>query len=445
MNTETIGNYPLSTAAAPLPETSQSMLLKLFVAFALAWVLVGCKIVIVVPDGGRVESLNGEICLAGETCILDVSDTNFSDTFEAIPATGYEFDQWENSNGYFCGGSALTCALSTTGFAGVAALEAVLATDTEFFLAPIFTETNPRYDVAEWSQLIDGLNSSTHTSNAFLYSIVPNPGSCDPGVLTAAAETRFTDTVNLIRKLHYLPEVEYDSFYSTQMQEAALVQLANNYLSHFPSPGDNCYTSGAAAGAGSANLAASSIQRDPAHYALGWTNDNNNIAALMEAGHRRWMLLPNLGFTSYGQAAGFSGQKVFGFGQTTSNPVSPDVEYVAFPFMEYPYVMVSQGSSPTPWSISMIPPAGVSSNFNHFENATVTVTETSSGSPLVVNNEHHDNIGFGLANFFSWMVVGWAYDTQYTVTISNILMQDSSVQQISYPVSIEFSDLQPGP
>ena len=43
---------------------------------------------------------------------------------------------------------------------------------------------------------------------------------------------RFTDAVNLIRKLHYLPPVDYDGFYSSEMQETSLVQLANRYLTH---------------------------------------------------------------------------------------------------------------------------------------------------------------------------------------------------------------------
>lgn len=89
----------------------------------------------------------------------------------------------------------------------------------------------------------------------------------------------------------------------------------------------------------------------------------------------------------------------------------------------------------------MVPPAGVSSSYNHFQNSTVVVRETASGNQLSVHSLYHDTRGYGLRNFFSWMVDGWNHDTDYTVTISNVQMPDSSVRQIEYSVHIDLAEL----
>ncbi|MCB1844750.1 MAG: hypothetical protein KDI09_17435 [Halioglobus sp.] len=416
--------------------------LRYLATAALLLMVAGCKVVIVVPEGGRVVADNGMLCLAGETCEIDVSTTQFSRTFTAIAEPGYRFTGYTEANGHFCPGSNPNCFLSTAGFSGNPGLMSILASNLEFFLAPQFEAVDDRYDVAAWRALLGSLNSSTHRSDAFIFQTVPNTANCDPGVLSSAARERFLHTVNLIRKLHYLPPVEWADSFATEAQQSALVQLANNYLSHFPQPGDSCYSAAAAAGAGSSNLSYRSIQSDPAYYPLGWVNDNYNISSLMEAGHRRWVLYPSLGYTSYGQARGYSSMKVFGFGLPPAAPVPPELAYVAMPYREYPHAMVSMGSARTPWSISMVPPAGVSSNFDYFSQASVSVTHTASGSPLTVHSVHRDNRGYGLANFLSWMVDGWSHDVAYTVTISNVRKRDGSFETISYPVEIDFAELQ---
>lgn len=69
---------------------------RLLTLFALAFVLLGCRIIQEVPAGGYVESRTGNNdCAANETCIIDIeSGSTFSDTFTAIPHEGYRFDRW---------------------------------------------------------------------------------------------------------------------------------------------------------------------------------------------------------------------------------------------------------------------------------------------------------------------------------------------------------------
>lgn len=431
------------TTAGPLPPATTKTA-KVLTALLLLTCLAACRVVITVPPGGQVTSDEGTVCLAGQTCTIDVTSASFADIFSAEPVAGYTFAGWCNDHAHLCGDSTQSCAFTMVPHAGLANISDLLAMDFDFYLEPRFVadEDEDRYPVATWRDLLSGLNSSFHRSNAFLYDAVPDQEICDAGALTQAARDRFLDSVNLIRQLHHLPPVQYDNTYDNQMQETALVQIANFYLTHSPQPGDNCYSAAAAAGAGSSNLSHRSVQGDPAAYPLGWVNDNYNISTLMAAGHRRWVLHPGLIYTAYGQTRGDAAMKVFGFGPTPPSSISPTVEYIAFPYLRYPHVMVSQGARPTPWSISMVPPAGSSSSYDHFSLASVSVVNSVSGAPLNVHSEYFDNSGYGLRNFFSWMVDGWEHDTPYTVTISNVSMPDGSVRTIEYQVEIDFAELQ---
>jgi len=430
---------PVITGQGALSNRRQAGIGKFIAMFSLLF-MVGCKIQVQVPQGGQVVSDQGLVCAAGTTCLVEVTSTNHEETFHAEAAPGYVFTGWKQQHTYMCGGSALACAISTVGFAGNATLESALADDNlTVYLEPIFEADDGRYDLAQWQAFLAELGGTQYRSDNFLYQDIPNAANCDPGTLTAQATFRFHIALNLIRNLHNLPWVSYDAFYNTQMQEANLVQQANNYFTHYPKQGDTCYTAGAAAGAGSANISWSSWQGDPARYALGWTNDNHNVSSLMAAGHRRWVLNPNLGYTSYGQVGGYAAMKVFGFGSQPGYTLPEDLEYVAFPYRNYPYVMVEQGSYPTPWSISMVPASGNAAH-PYFDNATVTVQEVATGNSLTVSDIHTDTSGYGLRNFLSWMVAGWSYDTDYLVTIDNIQMPDGSTRTVQYPVEIDLEE-----
>ncbi|NND69510.1 MAG: hypothetical protein HKN19_18105, partial [Halioglobus sp.] len=99
-----------------------------------------CKIIIHVPANGTVESISGTYtCGAGSSCEVAVTDTTFNETFEAIPDPGYVFTGWTHVAAGMCGGSTAPCGpLDTSSFAGNAALLALLASDTEVTLQPMF-------------------------------------------------------------------------------------------------------------------------------------------------------------------------------------------------------------------------------------------------------------------------------------------------------------------
>lgn len=410
--------------------------LRRVVLLLLCLSLGACKIVILVPPGGKVVSANGDVCLAGQTCVIDVSDTDFDDTFTAVPNEGRGFAGWEKGSGYFCGGNEEPCHLATTSFDGNDNLLAVLASDLEFFLIPRFTPT-PGYNWAYWKRVLHQIDNGEFATASALYSIAPIPGQCDPGAIAGPVRKRVLEAVNRTRALHALPPVQYDKNFDMQMQLTGLVQRANEYLSHFPQPGDACYSADAEIGAASANLSGGSRISDPAEDVFGWTNDNHNVAALMEAGHRRWILFPELGYTAYGQVDGYAALKVFDFNRAPAQEPDPGLGFVAMPYRNYPYVLVSGGDKPTPWSLSIVPPQGVSGGFDYFSSANISVVDKGSGLPLNVHSVHSDSKGFGLRNFLSWMVDGWDYDTRYTVSINNIQQPGGAPLQIQYEVMLD--------
>ena len=415
--------------------------LRVLLALGLV-ALGGCRILVEVPAGGQVVSDQGLTCSAGSTCIVDVEDTSYEETFEAVAAPGYTFTGWAHVGGQtVCGNTEAPCAFDLTIFSGNALITALLVGDNDVVLAPVFEPVNDssRYNVSEWQDFLDELGSFSYRSDSFLYAVQPDVGNCDPGVLNTAATSRFLYALNLVRKLHYLPPVEYDAFYNAEMQQANLVQLANDYFTHHPSPGDVCYTAAADTGAGTSNISWSSWQGDPALYALGWINDNHNVSSLMAAGHRRWALFPNLGYTAYGQVGGYSSMKVFGFNSPPGYDLPDDLEYVAFPYRNYPHVLVEKGSNPTPWSISIVPSSG-SGNYGYFDSASVSVRHAGTGAALNVHSQYSDNFGYGLRNFYSWMVENWQYDTPYIVTISNVQIPGAGSTTIEYPVEIDLAE-----
>lgn len=400
----------------------------------LALFLVSCRIVVTVPEGGRVVTEDGFECRSGDTCVIEVNDTGFDSTFSAIPAPGYTFARWKPKTLAFCGNKTTACSLATTPFGDNQAVLDVLDSDREFFLEPVFVP----YDLTWWREVLAEIDSGTFASAAALYRIAPILAQCDPGALKSAARMRARTAVNQVRALHDLPAVDYDDFYDMQVQEASLVQRANNYLNHFPDPDDACYSAAAADGAATSNLSGGSGgPAHPADQVFGWTNDNFNLASLMEAGHRRWILFPELGHVSYGQVDGYGALKVFDFGTTPSYSVPGDLEFVAVPYRSYPWLLVSKGANPTPWSLSMVPPAGMDSAFDYFGDATVSVSDTESGEGLRVRSVHRDSKRIGLANFISWMVDGWDYDREYTVKVSGIRQPGGGTRDLQYAVLID--------
>lgn len=117
-----------------------------FIAFLFLFIS-ACKVEVYVPAGtGKVVTKSGELypCNPSKsdlTCVYDVVDVYFSQTFIAKPAEGYVFDGWLKQSRGFCGGSKEPCLLETTGFEEFDSLMAILEDQNEvFYLSPRFNK-----------------------------------------------------------------------------------------------------------------------------------------------------------------------------------------------------------------------------------------------------------------------------------------------------------------
>mgnify|MGYP001825657341 FL=1 len=109
----------------------------------LVMILPACRVELYVPANGTVATDSGAIfCEGSETCIIEVSDANFDETYTAYPDSGYQFIGWKQKPGALCGKSLMPCHLSTSGFDQHDALMALLESDRVFYLEPGFLESD---------------------------------------------------------------------------------------------------------------------------------------------------------------------------------------------------------------------------------------------------------------------------------------------------------------
>jgi len=112
---------------------------RILLLLSLTVLMVGCKLAVIVVEGGSVQSTGSGTCVAGTICIVDVTDPNFSETFTAVPATGWYFEKWNSGDRLFCGGSTNpTCTLSFQGYEESKEVADIVTSSEVFYLMPIF-------------------------------------------------------------------------------------------------------------------------------------------------------------------------------------------------------------------------------------------------------------------------------------------------------------------
>ncbi len=300
------------------------------------------------------------------------------------------------------------------------------------------------YDRAYWWEVRRDIAAGTYASADFLYVSLPDLDACMAGTLTQEAKDRALEGMNQIRALHGLADVQYSFLYDTSVQEAALIQAANGSLTHHPEPNAQCYTEAGDEASGTSNLTGVGggylRNRDPVGNMIGWTNDAHNLSLVAAAGHRRWILNPFATHMSYGQVYGYAAQKAFGFDREPTVSPLVEVDYIAFPYETYPFMLMDDDP---PWSFSVVEDKSSFWNNQHpyFESATVSVTRVSDGTNLTVSNLYTDTTAYGVPNFLSWYVEDWKADTLYRVEINNVAMQRGGTRSFSYQVYIDRAGL----
>ena len=129
--------------------------IKFLLLASMVGVIAGCKLAVVVVEGGEVQSSSSGTCLEGTICVHQVNDTDYTEIFIAVPNSGWAFERWNSGDGFFCQGSANPiCVISGEGteekFPGAfEAIEAFVASDKTFYIMPVFVLSQPFTDTAK--------------------------------------------------------------------------------------------------------------------------------------------------------------------------------------------------------------------------------------------------------------------------------------------------------
>ncbi|MBT6265149.1 MAG: S8 family serine peptidase [Halieaceae bacterium] len=121
--------------------------LKLFLS-AVIVITAGCRLEVIVPEGGRVTSASGSFdCDMATTCQSDITDYNFEEAFTAIPNTGFRFAGWSKTESNVCEGIEGTCELSLRTLP-TSLRNRIFNSDSVARLAPIFEATDIPQEVS---------------------------------------------------------------------------------------------------------------------------------------------------------------------------------------------------------------------------------------------------------------------------------------------------------
>jgi len=112
---------------------------KFLLLLSITVLIAGCKLAVIVVEGGEVNSFNSGTRCEGAICIVEVKDTGFSEIFFADEKEGWYFKQWNKGHGFFCGGSTdPVCSLSFEGYEGTEEAQAIVDSSETFYLMPVF-------------------------------------------------------------------------------------------------------------------------------------------------------------------------------------------------------------------------------------------------------------------------------------------------------------------
>lgn len=275
---------------------------------------------------------------------------------------------------------------------------------------------------------------------ASLYDVQPDASACRAGTLKASVKAEFLTRLNAIRALHQLAPVSYSELEDAQEAESSLMMAVNRQLSHTPPSSWSCYTAVGAAAAGSSNLIGGW------GTGLGFNTEDDYLGSWLteigsaSIGHRRWILNPFLGKTSYGRVAvilpdgrraSAASMKVFNF--AVGGPAPGNVPaFVAYPYGDYPARYFDTSAY---LSFSAAP--GKTNAFGanasvSFSRASITVTGPN--GMLAVTDVSSDNDGYGLANNVQWHVAGLQQGSSYVIKISGVTGSSQSEYTYSFRI-----------
>jgi|GEM_PF-1212542 len=227
-----------------------------------------------------------------------------------------------------------------------------------------------------------------------------NVMSCEVGDMAPTARAAALSSLNVYRWLADLPEITTDPQKDMEAQACALLQRANNSLSHMPPSSWTCYMDVGAKAAGRCN-----ISSGPAVSSVdGYMVDPGNETTI---GHRRWILSNSIGPT------GIGGTDRHSCLMTTGN-MRVGKAWQAWPAPGIiPVQAMQQGFGNWVQSIDMTGWT-VQSDTVNLASATVTVTSDGMAMPVTVTQLMP---GYGSRYAFRFNPMGWKTTAGKTYTI----------------------------
>ena len=202
---------------------------KFLLLLSVTVLMAGCKLAVIAVEGGEVQSEGSGTCIAGTVCIVEVTDSNFSEIFTAIPntGTGWYFQKWNSGDRFFCGGSKNPiCTLSFQGHEESKEVQDMVESSEVFYLMPVFRPVKDtiKVDGKEWYQpyLFEELSWND-------VKVVCPDGKCNGTLkgydLTGWTWASYSDVQELLNNYGFVDGWAYDP-YTTR--ESSLFNLSSD-------------------------------------------------------------------------------------------------------------------------------------------------------------------------------------------------------------------------
>lgn len=268
-----------------------------------------------------------------------------------------------------------------------------------------------------------------------IYSKLPDIGNCQSGELKDSEKQKILKLVNQIRAVHGLNSVTYAEDGDIAAQAGTTLCVANNTITHDPTPDMSCYSQDAYDGCNKSNLHLGSSYgynlSTSESSIVGWMIDNKSLSGLEKVGHRRAIINPFLTEFAFGRADGKDGQwdvtsMAFNYMDYLSGDMNDmDEDFVAYPYHTYKSEWVDKS-----FYLSFSAFYDFNNWWNNtkvnYNSAQIKMT-TESGQPVSVNSKAYDSEGWGaIPTSMVWKANGLQDDVKYLVEITNVIVNGQS-------------------
>lgn len=252
------------------------------------------------------------------------------------------------------------------------------------------------------------------------------------------------NTTNLMRFIAHLPsDITLNESFNTEAQAAAVVNAANNKMTHYPTKPQNMIESMfslGSNGAKSSNLGMgySSIAQS---IVDGYMDDGDN-SNIDRVGHRLWVLSPKLKQVGFGFA---NSKKPYARGHTAMkvmdsnmyNNSSIDYDFISWP--AHTAMPTKYFTSKFPWSVSLNADKYDSEKIGNVQVRLVRLTDNKTWNFSNGKSDGYFNISTGNYGYLPYTIIfrpteklSYKPNDRYRVTISNLTKKDGQAATVEF-------------